>query len=219
MRPVDRGAAPREYPEYEDALPDLRDRLGRYCSYCERWMPTSLAVEHIRSKAHVPELRTEWTNLLLACANCNSTKGESNIDIDEYLLPDRDNPLIALRYRKDGGVVVDPAVGPADLQRGQALVDLVGLNATLTVRDLRRPDRIGAWEQAERYLARLSAPEAPTCARDDIALIAAQRGMFSIWWTVFEGDADMRRRLREAFKGTCAACFDEDENPIARPRP
>jgi hypothetical protein len=39
MRPIDRGLAPRSYPQYEDAIEDLTTQLEKYCSYCERSIP------------------------------------------------------------------------------------------------------------------------------------------------------------------------------------
>jgi hypothetical protein len=43
MRPVDRGAVPNDavgqpkiFAAYADARADLYDRIGRYCSFCER---------------------------------------------------------------------------------------------------------------------------------------------------------------------------------------
>lgn len=81
MRPVERGEAPietddqpRQYSKYQDARPDLISRLGKYCSYCERRIPTNLAVEHIQNKDDRPDLEREWCNFLLGCVNCNSTK-------------------------------------------------------------------------------------------------------------------------------------------------
>jgi hypothetical protein len=52
--------------------------------------------------------------------------------------------------------------------------------------------------------------------RELIVENALGRGMFSIWWTVFAADIDMRRRLREAFIGTHDASFDVNENPVPR---
>lgn len=59
MRPIVRGPCPKndndediQFAKYQEALPYLIDRLGRFCSYCERHIPTSLAVEHIRPKSH-----------------------------------------------------------------------------------------------------------------------------------------------------------------------
>jgi type I restriction enzyme, S subunit len=50
-----------------------------------------------------------------------------------------------------------------------------------------------------------------------IVQVAKGRGMFSIFWTIFAGDIDLRRRLREAFAGTSFACFDANENVQPRP--
>jgi hypothetical protein len=52
--------------------------------------------------------------------------------------------------------------------------------------------------------------------RELIVENAVGRGMFSIWWTVFAGDIDMRRRLRQAFVGTNAASFDVNEDLLPR---
>lgn len=57
MRPVERGSAPQAYTKYEDAIGDLEERLGIYCSYCERRLPVSLAVEHV-----VPKTLTSGIN-------------------------------------------------------------------------------------------------------------------------------------------------------------
>lgn len=44
----------------------LIERMGEYCSFCERNVSAGLAVEHIRSKDTNEPLRNEWTNFLLA---------------------------------------------------------------------------------------------------------------------------------------------------------
>lgn len=85
MRPVERGPAPRTYTKYGDAIGDLEERLGIYCSYCERRLPISLAIEHVVPKDLHPELEVEWTNFLLACSNCNSVKGNKPVDIDDFI--------------------------------------------------------------------------------------------------------------------------------------
>lgn len=63
MRPVERGDAPRIYRRYGDAIGDLEERLGTYCSYCERRLPVSLAVEHVVPKSLVP--KEVWNYLKL----------------------------------------------------------------------------------------------------------------------------------------------------------
>ena len=47
------------------------------CCYCEKYIPvsgTGRQVEHFRPQSSYPELRNEWSNLLLACETCNWTK-------------------------------------------------------------------------------------------------------------------------------------------------
>lgn len=85
MRPVERGLAPRTYTKYGDAISDLEEHLGLYCSYCERRLPTSLAIEHIMPKSLHPGLEVEWTNFLLTCNNCNSVKGKQEITVEDFL--------------------------------------------------------------------------------------------------------------------------------------
>lgn len=99
MRPVDRGDSPNngDFENYRDAYIPLLARLGPYCSYCERRIQTNLAVEHIQPKADYlyPELEGRWENYLLACVNCNSTKGDKDVRPENFYLPDRDNTLAA----------------------------------------------------------------------------------------------------------------------------
>ena len=69
--------------------------------------------------------------------------------------------------------------------------------------------------KAKRYRHTLAGQDAVEY-RELIVDYAKECGMFSIWWAVFAGDIDMRRRLREAFPGTHGASFDTDENPVYR---
>lgn len=92
MRPVDRGLVPtdgigdefkpKKYQEFREFL--IR-RLGSYCSYCERPLTHNVAVEHIKPKDSNKLLEKEWSNLLLACTNCNSTKGKTKILLGAYI--------------------------------------------------------------------------------------------------------------------------------------
>src|ERR1700730_16188143 len=98
MRPVERGTAPRVYTNYQDAGPDLQARLGDYCSYCERQIETNLAVEHVQPKDSQTALRNTWTNFLLGCVHCNSSKGKQPVSVPDFLWPDLDNTLRAFDY-------------------------------------------------------------------------------------------------------------------------
>ena len=86
MRPVTRGDSPQvnDFDDYRDAFGPLAGRIGPYCSYCERLIPTQLAVEHIQAKnpaGPYAHLEGSWINYLLGCVNCNGTKGDKDVQL------------------------------------------------------------------------------------------------------------------------------------------
>ncbi|MEO5346697.1 MAG: HNH endonuclease [Magnetococcus sp. YQC-9] len=226
MRPVDKGSAPHPYSNYQEAGPDLQARLGDYCSYCERQIATHLAVEHIRPKSLEPSLATDWSNFLLACTNCNSCKGDTPINLLDHFWPDMDNTLRALRYSR-GGVITPASDLPSALQsKAASMIRLLGLdkdpgnpdpNRHPTRDDKRCQTRQKVWQVAQKSLSRLQKDPSNTYMREQIVETAIPRGHFSIWWTVFAGDVDMRKRFREAFPGTDPGSFDPQEHLRHRP--
>jgi uncharacterized protein (TIGR02646 family) len=96
------------YKVYKTARRDLIDRLGEYCSYCETRLNASLAVEHVQPKIHHPYLELDWNNFLLACTNCNSTKGSKDVIFDDYYWVDIHNTFMAFQYLEGGKVVPHP---------------------------------------------------------------------------------------------------------------
>jgi len=216
MRPVNRGAAPAIYAHYENAKQDLVNRLGSYCSYCERRIPTLLAVEHIQPKglAQYAHLECEWTNFLLGCVNCNSAKSNAAIECDSLLLPDRDNTFVAFIYDELGTVNPNPVVGPGIGALATALSDLTALNR------MNHPnwDEAVAFSALERVGQRIQACLQAKEARADfdagrawagaVAREAAATGFFSIWMTVFEGVPEVRQAIINTFPNTADECFD-----------
>ena len=222
MRPVDKGAAPAVYAHYKDASVDLRDRLGDYCSYCERQIETHLAVEHVQPKVRRPTLQNSWANFLFSCVHCNSSKGKKRVALRDHFWPDRDNTLRAFEYVNGG--LVRPHAGLVAVDQGRARnsIALTGLDKfpgnagrEPTDSDRRWLRRRETWQLAEKSRNRLAIQDTAV-VRELIVENAIARGMFSIWWTVFTGDVDMRRRLRKAFKGSHGASFDINENPVPR---
>lgn len=207
MRRVNRGPWPRDtqnnqktFQPYNKAKADLIDRLGRYCSYCER--QETLQIDHVVPKCLRPDLEEEWTNMLLACANCNGTKSDNNRSRRGYLWPDKDNTEAAFSYFPDGNVRVrDNLPGPIQ-RKAKKLSDLVGLGRLRRndpcARDLRRRDRYEAWRTAE--MARQEAIKGASV--DLVIMLARETGFFSVWMTVFASDPQICRRLRSSFPGT-----------------
>lgn len=230
MRPVTRGASPitGDFENYRDAFPELASRLGIYCSYCERRIPTQLAVEHVQPKGlpQYAHLAGRWDNFLLGCVNCNSAKGDRDVLPAGTYLPDRDNTFAAFTYTPDGRV--EPAAHLTGPQRNVArdTLALTGLDRRVSrVRDEngrlvaidRVSQRMEVWLVAEESLRDLHAHPGEAMRRQ-IVKTALAYGSFSIWMRIFEHEADMRRRLIQAFPGTAQDCFDAATVPVS-PRP
>jgi hypothetical protein len=231
MRPVERGSSPRpnDFENYRDAFPDLVSRLGPYCSFCERRVPTNLAVEHIQPKAEnrYPHLAGRWDNFLLGCVNCNSTKGDRDVVLEQVALPDRDNTFAAFAYTQDGAVAVVASLDERRKTVAQRILSLTGVakprdaatdaNGLLVAID-RMGQREDVWKKAELAKSRLAAVPI-TELRESIVNWALAEGHFSIWMTAFSDDPEMRQRFIEAFPGTARDCFDPVTTAIVSPRP
>ena len=225
MRPIERGPAPRVYAEYGDAIDDLVDRLGRYCSYCERRLPVSLAVEHMSPKDRHPDRELDWDNFLLGCTNCNSTKSNEDVSDDATLWPDRDNTLLALTYSRGGFVTLSEVVIGADLRaRVSVLLDLVGLDRHIahgwlrpTAKDKRWQQREEIWEIAEETLGSYEALERSPEALPLIVTAALGYGFLSVWLKVFDAYSEVRLALLDAFPGTAKDSFDDQGLCVNRP--
>lgn len=216
MRPVKRGASPQtsDFDDYSDAKPYLIQRLGSYCSYCERHFPALLAVEHIHPKKLRPELEGRWDNFLLSCGNCNPSKGADDLNTADYFFPDRDNTLAAFEYCMDGSIT------PSKLAQAKGQASIAKETIDLTSQNLpkeedhiapisRKQQRLGHWLLAQDTVNTLkSQPSSQALQKCAIAL-AKSTGFFSIWMTAFGDDEDLRNRLIDAFPGTRdSGCFD-----------
>ena len=118
---------------------------------------------------------------------------------------------------------MNPNLSPAQQAKALNSIRLTGLDKfpgnkdrEPTSADKRWKRRIDYWRMAKVDRQRLQTNDS-IAVRELIVQNVQGRGMFSIWWTVFEDDVDMRRRLREAFKGSAKSCFDADEKAVSRP--
>lgn len=224
MRPVTRGAAPRAYTAYGQAIGDLETCLGIYCSYCERRLPTSLAVEHVVPKSLKPKLETTWSNFLLGCTNCNSVKLAQPTNKRDFLWPDIDNTLRAYTYSAGGFVEVAAGLTAPQKRKAKKLMELVGLerhgangHPAPAPRDKRWQQREEVWKTALLCRDKLAKLRNDADAQDLVIVAALGYGFFSIWMTVFAHDAVIKQRLIQGFIGTAADCFDPNFDPQPRP--
>ncbi|MGK7873382.1 MAG: HNH endonuclease [Xenococcaceae cyanobacterium] len=224
MRPVERGSAPRTYTRYGDALGDLEERLGIYCSYCERRLPVGLAVEHVVPKALNSELETEWTNFLLGCTNCNSVKGKQAVEVEDFLWPDQDNTFLAFGYTEGGFVQLADDMNEEQQAKAQALLNLVGLQRhqapgwdTPAPRDKRWQQREEIWRMAEKCREKFEILGQADAAKELVLKVVQSYGFFSVWMTIFDAYPDIKRGLIQLFPGTAPTCFDPDGKPLNRP--
>lgn len=211
MRSVDKGLVPVDvdghplaFGEYGDASPHLKRRIGRYCSYCERPIRASLAVEHKLPKRWHPWLDRDWHNLILACSNCNSCKGDDQVTGVLPMWPDEEDTFDCMEYRRSGAIAPRPGLPAGEVDRVQRLLALVGLDrspAQCGSTDHRFFDRLEIWSLAMQAARDLELADSPELRRATLDT-ARQSGGYSIWRHVFAGDAGMTANLIAAFPGT-----------------
>jgi uncharacterized protein (TIGR02646 family) len=197
------------------------ERLGEYCSYCERRVGASLAVEHIEPRHHANHRALDWDNFLLACVNCNSTKGAQPTSSLDVYLPDRDNTARAFQYGEGGLVSPHPELGPEQQDKARRTLKLLGLDKTPAnaprPTDRRWLNRRETWGIAQEALKDWQEQRDNPRLRNTIIKLAKAQGLWSIWMAVFETEPEIRQALIDAFPGTCRSCFDTNTRPVARP--
>jgi uncharacterized protein (TIGR02646 family) len=239
MRPIDRGERhtrfnwrgkvreEQDYSRYTQARRYLIDRLGAYCSYCEQKLPNP-AVEHIFPKSIHDHLELDWENFLLACTNCNATKGDTDINeanIAEYYWPHLHNTFLAFQYN-NLGLVTPSTHEHVDFQRARNTINLFGLDkvapragtiAYEDASDLRFENRIKAWHYAEKWEFNYRQAEdgVRTLFRELLPSVL-DSGFFSIWMTVFNNHLEVKELIINSFSGTAKNCFDQHYHPINR---
>lgn len=194
-----------------------------YCSYCERRLPSGLAVEHKAPKSIYPQRELDWGNFLLSCSNCNSVKGTTDLANDATLWPDEHNTFLAIAYERWGLVGASGALSAELALRATALIDLVGLDRHVcrgfpspTGRDRRWQQRESTWRIAESCLAKYEGLNRTEEALQLVLEVARAYGFFSVWLSVFGGHADVKHALIQSFDGTATSCFGQEGRAVPR---
>lgn len=219
MRPVSRSnkfsptGNPVEYNPWGDAKPELISEIGDFCSYCGKHLTRSaLAIEHIQDKNTHPQFQFHWNNFLLACLNCNSTKGTKDTVALNPFLPHTDNLLCFIEVLNGGLLRVKTGITGTNLTRTNAFINLVGLDrhpghTNYSNKDDRWQYRLTAYNKATRQLQKYTSTTATTDI-ENITEVATTSGFFSVWFTVFAAHDPVKIALINAFKGTNSARFN-----------
>lgn len=117
--------------------------------------------------------------------------------------------------------MLNPHLDEDEKGKAKKLFDLVKLGAYPgnelgpTPRDFRWKKRLETWDLAERLRNKFNAGIADV---EEIICLAQKLGYWSVWFTVFKGYDEVRKRLISDFTGTCASCFDANNHyePIKR---
>ena len=226
MRPIERGNCPNDsagipvvFEEYSRARRYLIDALGGYCSYCERKIEANLAVEHVLPKVLNPAVALEWSNFLLGCTNCNSTKGAKPIVITEYFWPDVDNTFNVFLYDNSGIVKISSSlINGNDKDKANNTIELVGLGVlqpkTGTVAWQEASDRrfehrlqafIDSYNHSETY--RKSGVNTRKLLIPLIKTIVVSGGFWSIWMNAFQDFPEVQRIIINSYPGTNNSFF------------
>ena len=223
MRPINQGGKPDKHvTQYRDYFDDIKTRIGRYCSYCERRMPDGeLHIEHVRPKSMSEEYKLCWHNLLLACFTCNSKKDKcdtnlrnvNDLNIDEYAFPHIYDTYHLIDYPAPTYMpVCSPIARPEYKLKVEKLFGLLQMenNAGRTEEELMEENgipslRISAGISASELrkdLGDTPSDEAIVCAQKKIAREIERFGFWSVWMKEFEGIQTIRDFLLDIIPGT-----------------
>lgn len=225
MRSVSKGSAPKTYKKYRDAEPDLTERIGKYCSYCEKGLSDAQSrhVEHIIPKIKKEKLTLVWDNFLLACPTCNQVKWDNNEDRTNYLWPDVDNTYFAFTYDFNTGMIKTSSFieNMENIKLiAQATIALVGLDrkpghSNFGKKDYRYRERIEAVSTIKESLENWN--NAPSNAMAiQIALTAKGLGYYSLWMHYFKDYPQVIAEIEKVFPGTYHPQYDKQKNLIIR---
>jgi hypothetical protein len=183
-----------------------------------------LAVEHVEPKNGIygkPQLIGRWTNFLLACTNCNSTKKDKQVVFDRLYFPDRDNTFFCFEYLADGNIHplrTDDQIAIDTLKlTGLDRAQLQNLDEKLRlIAEDRSSQRMQAWILAEICLNKYNSNLDNAAFKELIVSNVVTTGFFSVWMTVFSNVVEMRNLFIDAFSGTReSGCFDAQATAIS----
>ena len=205
MRSINRGVSNTTYTTYGDALEDLMDVIGDYCSYCEISLTNLGAVEHVIPQANGGPV-VQWNNFLIACTYCNSSKGDRNPARAGYVWPDMHKTLPLFEYIACCVFVAQNLAG-FNHQDVLSTIELMGLHKIpgeprFNKNDRRWRKRFEAFVIAEDTASKYAQRRYDQDYIDLIIENATGRGFFTIWHLAFAAFPEVQQALINAFPGT-----------------
>lgn len=230
MRPINKGAWPTKangnkyiFNDWSRAKIHLQTRTGSYCHFCEMRVNNCLAIEHIKSRDAYPRLSNCWTNFLLICTSCNSSKNNKNVLYAlSYYWPHLNNTLLAFYSPISGPdaqkVIPQPSLTASQTARAKSTIDLYELDKIVTSdggSDNRYIERVKA---AKMAIDRRIEYQNGLATINAIVDLATTTGFFSVWLDVFSNVTPVKQALLNApeFKIDVNAWFDGNLDPIPR---
>ncbi len=154
----------------------------------------------------------------MACTNCNSTKGDEDISLEEYVFPHLCNSFSFFSYPENGLVEPNKSLSEENQILAQNTIDLLGLgrskpkmgtNSWKEARDSRHIKRLEVRMMAIKYL-RVYRESSQDCRGEVVKLICdlvRGYGFWSTWMTIFEEEPLLRKEVCCSLPGTRVGWF------------
>lgn len=190
MRTVNKGGRPNDTLRLYNVV--LSNRIGRYCSYCECYLPETLplTLEHkVPYNGNNDPRMTDWFNLVLTCTSCNSVKSHRARQRDFYLWPDIPwhNTGVYLVVNTNGSYSVSCHTPPALLAAAENSIWMLKLDDELGIGNdtgsLR--GRVNAANYCESWFRKyINDGREPIEKNEDHFNDLVTRGYLSIWISI-----------------------------------
>ena len=124
-------------PVNQRLMPLLIEMTDDRCAFCD-WFPmdcgTVRTIDHFKPKATFPKEVYAWSNLYLACPQCQNRRTAHLTEADFALLlrPDEDGYTFERYFiynHRNGEIEPYPAATPEDRKRAERTIDVFQLNA------------------------------------------------------------------------------------------
>ncbi len=225
---------------YQDWRDDLLKAYGPHCAYCNiRISGGPKPVDHIVAQVNSEVDPLDFSNLVLACSNCNTYKSDKEYNHTNHYLPTYHNTHIIFEYTvrfhsiytKRAACIPVPSTQLDEVQKAKAqtvirIFKLDQVEREAGDDDAHRDDRwlnrhlvYEAAQHQKRLWNVLTEENQRLAYIDCLKQTVNANGFFSIWYKEFEDIPRLLQVILEAFPNTALEAFDSQNGhlPIDRP--